>query len=59
MIISVNNYQLPLQFGLRHGNMFEITKHLFLGYLIGISLTIYNQKGYENNNQGRDNRASF
>ena len=31
MIISVNNYQLPLKFGLRHGNMFEITKHLFLG----------------------------
>ena len=31
MIISVNNYQPPLKFGLRHSNMFEITKHLFLG----------------------------
>ena len=29
-VISVHNYQLPLKFGLRHGNMFEITKHLFV-----------------------------
>jgi hypothetical protein len=29
-IISVNNYQLLLKFGLQHGNMFEITKQLFL-----------------------------